>query len=152
MNTRTLTNQTLTNQSRRYSLFAILTNEEAERAEQALVASSFAKGENVTRYRGQEAARAFLERHQGFMGVLRKIFIGHQVDVDKRYAQAIQAGDCVLQVHIGEERSADRDRAEVILLEAGGRDVYFFGQASYRDVSKQKHQAVSRPVHPSASG
>ena len=143
----------LTNQGRQYSLFAILKPDEAKQAEQALLAEGFSRGDTMRCYQGAEDARAFLERHQGFMGVLRKMFVGHQVDVDKRYAHAAQAGDCVLQVHIGQERSAARDRAEVILLEAGGRDVYFFAKASYRDVPTNKQQAAhQRTVYPGASG
>jgi hypothetical protein len=143
----------LTNEGRQYSLFAILTPDEAKQAEQALLAEGFTQGDMMTCYQGAEDARAFLERHQGFMGVLRKMFVGHQVDVDKRYAHAARAGNCVLQVHIGQERSAARDRAEIILLEAGGRDVYFFGEASYRDVSKNKQQAArQRTIHPGTSG
>lgn len=137
----------LTNEGRQYSLFAILTSDEAKKAEQALLAEGFSQGDMMTCYQGEEDARAFLERHQGFMGILRKMFVGHQVDVDKRYAQAARTGHCVLQVYIGQEHSDARDRAEVILLEAGGRDVYFFGQASYRDVPKNKQQAVrSQPT------
>lgn len=143
----------LTNEGRQYSLFAILTPDEAKQAEQALLAEGFTQGDMMTCYQGAEDARAFLERHQGLMGVLRKMFVGHQVDVDKRYAHAARAGNCVLKVHIGQERSAARDRAEVILLEAGGRDVYFFGEASYRDVPKNKQQAAhQRTIHPGTSG
>lgn len=131
-----------TNADLQYSLFAILSPEDAKSAEQALIAEGFAQGDVVRCYQGEDDAQAFLKRHDGFVGTLRKMFVGHQVDVDKRYAHAARSGECVLKVHIGQENSDARDRAEVILLEAGGRDVYFFGADSFRDVPKEKQQAV----------
>lgn len=141
----------ITNADRQYSLFAILSPENAQRAEQALIAEGFGRNDVVRCYQGEADAKAFLKRHEGFVGTLRKLFVGHQIDVDKRYAKAARSGECVLKVHIGQERSAARDRAEVIILEAGGRDVYFFGEDSFRDVPKEKQQAVRRKTNSSVS-
>jgi hypothetical protein len=144
--------KTITNDDRKYSLFAILSPEAAKNAEDTLSKDSFTKDNVVRCYQGENDARAFLERHDGFVGTLRKMFVGHQVDVDTRYAKAARTGDCVIKVHIGQEYSDARDRAETIILEAGGRDVYFFGGASYRDVVKRKKPAKPQNTHPSASG
>ena len=141
----------ITNADRQYSLFAILSPEDAQRTEQALIAEGFDQDAVVRCYQGESDAQAFLKRHDGFVGTLRKMFVGHQVDVDKRYAHATRSGECVLKVHIGQERSSARDRAEVIILEAGGRDVYFFGEDSFRDVPKEKQQAVRRKTNSSVS-
>lgn len=76
--------------------------------------------------------------------IVRRIFGFDQVEVERIYVEALEAGQAVVRVHVPEDDDETRAQVEEALLDHGGRFIHYFGKWSYVEVAEDADRADDR--------
>lgn len=77
-------------------------------------------------------------------GFVRRVFGFDQVEVERGYVKALEAGDSVLRVRVPEDDDETRAAVERALLRHDARFIHYFGKWSYVEIASDADRAGDR--------